>query len=552
MGSKHVRRAIKHKCFGTKCSAMENCLCCKYPSPVKLNEILPLLNEYPKKSSAKILIEGFTNGFKLGYSGNRISRESPNLKSINDNPKAAFDKINKEVNLNRIAGPFISKPLPNLIVSPIGLVPKAEPGKFRLIQHLSHPLGGSVNDGIDRSMCYVHYTNFDDAVKLVVGAGKGALMAKTDIESAFRLLPVHPSDFHLLGMKLDNLYYVDKALPMGASCSPALFETFSTFLEWVVKKEIGIDSICHYADDFLLVSSNSRLSCSHALLKFKEICHRLGVPLAEDKTVGPTSNIVFLGLQIDSELMTISIPLVKITAIIDKIKDALKMSKITLRQIQSLIGSLSFVCKAISPGRAFLRRLIDLTRGVTKPWFKIRLTAGAKSDLNMWLVFLRDFNGVSIIPDQRWYAGEDLQLFTDASGEIGFGGFFQGKWFQGKWLGESKDRAIAWKEFFPIVVAIVLWGGILSGKRIILRCDNEGVVAILNRQTSKCPEIMNLVRFFVLQCLRNNVSFHASHISGVNNNVADALSRFQMGRFWAEVPTADSAATPVPEFIWHL
>ena len=85
--------------------------------------------------------------------------------------------------------------------------------------------------------------------------------------------------------------------------------------------------------------------------------------------------------------MTISIPLVKITAIIDKIKDALEMSKITLRQIQSLIGSLSFVCKAISPGRAFLRRLIDLTRGVTKPWFKIRLTAGAKSDLNMWLVF---------------------------------------------------------------------------------------------------------------------------------------------------------------------
>ena len=72
MGSQHVRRAIKHKCFGTNCSAMENCLCCKYPSPVKFDEILPLLNEYPKKSLAKILIKGFTTGFKLGYSGNHI------------------------------------------------------------------------------------------------------------------------------------------------------------------------------------------------------------------------------------------------------------------------------------------------------------------------------------------------------------------------------------------------------------------------------------------------------------------------------------------------
>lgn len=85
-------------------------------------------------------------------------------------------------------------------------------------------------------MCTVQYTNFDEVVKLVVSVGKGALMAKADIESAFRLLPVHPSDFELLGMNVNNQFYVDKAIPMGASCSPALFEKFSIFIEWVVKK----------------------------------------------------------------------------------------------------------------------------------------------------------------------------------------------------------------------------------------------------------------------------------------------------------------------------
>jgi hypothetical protein len=165
-----------------------------------------------------------------------MARDADNLKSALQDPSLVVQKISKEVDMGRIAGPFVSKPFPNLIVSPVGLVPKAEQGKFRLIQHLSFPEGGSINDGISKDFCRVQYTNFDVAVGLVIRAGKGALMAKADIESAFRLLPIHPDDFHLLGIRVDRLFYVDKALPMGASCSPAYFEMFSTFLEWVVNK----------------------------------------------------------------------------------------------------------------------------------------------------------------------------------------------------------------------------------------------------------------------------------------------------------------------------
>lgn len=145
-----------------------------------------------------------------------------------------------------------------------------------------------------------------------------------------------------------------------------------------------------------------------------------------DKLIWPTSKIVFLGLQIDSVEMVVSIPLQKINTIIEKVRTALQSNKMSLKQLQSLIGSLSFVCKAISPGRAFLRRLIDLTKGTTRAWHQIRITVGAKQDLQIWLRFLRDFNGSSMIPDQMWHAGEDLQFFTDASGDIGFGGYFGG------------------------------------------------------------------------------------------------------------------------------
>ena len=140
--------------------------------------------------------------------------------------------------MGRMAGPFTELPISNHRVSPIGLIPKSVPSTFRLIHTLSYPELDSINDGIDKQLYIVQYTNFDDAIKLVVEAGKDALLAKADIKSAFRLLPIHPDDFYLLGFH--NFHFVDKALPMVASCAPALFETFSTFLEWVVKMRQGL------------------------------------------------------------------------------------------------------------------------------------------------------------------------------------------------------------------------------------------------------------------------------------------------------------------------
>ena len=93
---------------------------------------------------------------------------------------------------------------------------------------------------------------------MIAGAGSGALLAKADIKSAFRLIPIHPDDFCLLGIKVSDKIFVDKTLPMGASCAPAHFESFSTFLEWVVSTRVGTGHVCHYVDDFLFISGALR------------------------------------------------------------------------------------------------------------------------------------------------------------------------------------------------------------------------------------------------------------------------------------------------------
>ncbi|XP_075129430.1 uncharacterized protein LOC142202939 [Leptodactylus fuscus] len=100
-----------------------------------------------------------------------------------------------------MAGPFAEPPLPELKVSPLGVVPKKEPNKFRMIHHLSFPEGSSVNDGIDPELCSVVYTSFDAAIAWVRKYGKGALLAKTDVEAAFRLLPVHPDIIDTVAME---------------------------------------------------------------------------------------------------------------------------------------------------------------------------------------------------------------------------------------------------------------------------------------------------------------------------------------------------------------
>jgi hypothetical protein len=101
---------------------------------------------------------------------------------------------NNKVSLGRVAGPFFQPPLLNLRLSSVGMVPK-KGGSYRLIHHLSHPPGSSVNDFIDRKFGSVKYTFFDDALDILAKQGPGALVARLDIRNAFRLLPVHRSDF---------------------------------------------------------------------------------------------------------------------------------------------------------------------------------------------------------------------------------------------------------------------------------------------------------------------------------------------------------------------
>ena len=206
-------------------------------SPIKVERLREYLVGYDDETASELL-DGFSEGFSLHYFGPRIETDCINLKSVRDNKYEALRLVLEEVQKGRIAGPFDERPIPYLRLNPFGLVPKSD-SSFRLIQHLSHPAGESVNDFIDPSLCSVSYSSFDHAVEMISQLGQAAWLGKMDVKSAFRLLKISPNDFQLLGFRLLDKFYVDKVLSLGSSISCSLFEIFSTFLEWLLKKYRG-------------------------------------------------------------------------------------------------------------------------------------------------------------------------------------------------------------------------------------------------------------------------------------------------------------------------
>ena len=283
----------------------------------------------------------------------------------------------------------------------------------------------------------------------------------------------------------------------------------------------------------------------------------LQAPVVASKTLGPPQELEFMGIVLDSIRMEARRPDDKLNRAREILNSFTQRRSVRLFELQSLIGTLQFACKAVVPGRTFLQRMINLTKRVPSRFHHIRLNKEFFKDLKMWKAFLADWNGRSFFLNTTVTPSPQMELYTDASGTIGYGGYFNWKWFQGRWLPHMQlsrvtGISIEWQELFPIVVACAICYPHFSGKRIQFWCDNESVVAIINSGYSKAPRIMNLLRFLVLLSMKHNFYVRARHVPGIVNEIADALSRFQDTRFRAVALQAESTPCTIPPSLMIL
>lgn len=331
----------------------------------KYQELL-IQSNYPQ-SEIEFLIDGFSNGFNIGYQGetNRTSRAA-NLKLRVGSEEELWNKLMKEVKLNRVAGPFKDIPYNTYIQSPIGLVPKQNPGETRLIFHLSHPQGNSLNSNTPKELCSVKYSDFQEAIQLCLdyfsqSPSNRVFLGKTDLLAAFRNLSIRPQDRRWLVMKAKHVksgqffYFVDLCLPFGASISCRHFSRVSDSLVHL-HKFLTKHNLVGYLDDFLF-GGTSEASCNGQVDAFMHMCQLINFPVSLEKTVFGTEEIIFLGILINTKTRTISIPTEKRDRALQGIDTIIRSKKVNVLQLQQITGLLNFFCRAIFPGRAFTRRL---------------------------------------------------------------------------------------------------------------------------------------------------------------------------------------------------
>jgi hypothetical protein len=358
------------------------------PSPIRAHKLAIYLQDYNKDLAAAVL-SGFQHGFILPSSKSHQTSIPRNHDSALEHSAKVKQQLELESRLGRIAGPFLDRPFPNFISSPLGLVPKKSPGQFRIIHNLSFPRGDSVNSNIPPGSTSVSYELLDYAISIIQSVGHNCLIAKADIESAFRLLPLHPCSYHLTGFTWDRQYFYDKVLPFGSSTSCRDFELFSTALQWILKVIFNIPHISHILDDFMFFGPPNSNTCQKSLDKFFILAKDLHIPVKTEKTVHPTTSLELHGILVNTEDWSMSLPPDKLSDALEKINTMSRRKKVTLRELQSLIGTLNFATKVVIPGRAFLRRLIDLTVGYLRPNHHISLNKEARADLQAWSIFLK-------------------------------------------------------------------------------------------------------------------------------------------------------------------
>ena len=412
---------------------------------------------------------------------------------------------------------------------------------------LSQPKGQLINEGIDKDEFSVQYTHFDKATELVRSQGKNCLMSKLDIQHTFRLLPVLLSQMILLGIFWLGQFFVDTRLPFGLRSSPGIFNRFADAVCWIINFVYNIKNVIHYSDDFFLVSSHNITQAQTDLSTVKSVFKHLNTPIAENKTEGPQTSITYLGILIASTDFTIRIPedkFAELTYIFPK-----WLQKSTKKELLSLIGKLSFVCKVIRPGRMFLRRLISLSTTVKALHHHISINKNARADIHWWVDNLPHFNRKSIIPESLVLTSQDIKLFTDAS-NIGFGAIHKREWIQAQWPQNFHHFSIDVKELFAIYAACATWGPQWKGLRICVFTDNKPITSIWDSGSTPATELMSLVRQIYSLTVHHQFSISFKHILGITNPAADALSRFQVQRLRQILPQANKLPCQPPATIW--
>ena len=484
------------------------------PSPLTL-KYATWESELENDEDKEFLLDGIKNGFRITESDYVPEQvECDNYKSATgaENRHKAEQQILEEI----AEGRYVVVSGKPVIISSLGAVKKPDSEKVRLIHDCSRPVGKSVNSYAKTNT--FKYETVDNAVQKLK---PGSWMAKVDLSQAYRSVGIHPDCYKATGLKWnfsfspegEYTYMIDTRLPFGAAKSCEIFQRISSSVTRMMRRR-GFDVIS-YLDDFLCIEDDKNY-CALAYATLRMLLTSLGFTINEDKACPPNQTMIFLGTEISSVKCTLSLPDAKLHKLRLELSQWMGKKKATKKQLQQLIGKLSWAA-----------RIIDLMISLKRQHHWTRLSASARADLAWWNSYITVFNGtvcfIESEPVPHSVFSSDACLTGGAAVYTCANDWFYANWHIDYPVVQADH--INQLELFTVLLSARRWCHLWSNKHIIVYTDNMTTKYILNSGTSRNKKSMEWLRELFWLSAINNFHLTARHIKGTDNVLSDRLSR---------------------------
>ena len=491
------------------------------PSQLKCEAWDDLLAEYEDKEICQFL----RYGWPVTFTAATPPISTPvNHASAHRHPAVITKFIQKELSLDALLGPFGAPPFsPWTKISPLMTRDKPSGDGKRVIIDLSFPPGRSVNDGVGknffqgRDLTYTLPSPLDLAEE-ILKAGRSALLWKADLERAYRQMRIDPLYYPLLAIQHEGATCLDICPSFGCRCSGGAQTRVSNAVVHLMKKK-GFATLA-YVDDFAGVAT-SVASAEDSFRQFENLTATLGLKLAADKTVHPTTSMEFLGLWFDTKELTITIPEARLRDVLDEAKKLKARKSAPKQEVQSLAGKLNFISTCVRPGRKFMGRILAALRAADVHG-DVQVTLDFEKDLNWFIAFAGSCNRRLMLQPKR------LESFIECDACLkGGGGHTATHYYHTVYSAAYANKLhISQLEALNVVQALkCLIPPSHRGRRVIVRTDNIAAMYALNTGRTHDPVLASCAREIWLTAAIQDLDILLVHIPGTELVLADALSR---------------------------
>ena len=544
-------------------------------SPINVNRFEQLLESHPNKPFVQSVCTSLREGF---WPWAKTQKEDyPVTWDFSYRPpktehEADFLKEQRDIELSekRYSEGFGTDLLPGMYSTPIHAIPKPRSDKLRLVN--DHSAGNfSLNSMISREdVSGAKMDSISDLIAALLryrkeNPKKQLILFKSDVSAAYRRLPLHPLWQIKQIVTIDEVRHVDRCTSFGGRGSCRDYTAFMGLVIWIAIFIKLLSDIFGYIDDNFSFDEEGNVTwyepyqCYYpakqtALLKLWD---EINLPHEKKKQeYGPVLRII--GFMVDPRLMRVSMDEEDRMRLIQRVTDfsmtAPGGTRRTLREFQQLAGWINWSFNVFPLLKPALSNVYAKIKGKTETFAKISVSKAVILDLNWFISHVRMSNGIYLFENVDWDINQaDITAYTDAS-MSGLGYFLERsrEGFQCTVPQNPPKETIFYFEALAVVSVIDAISKLpIIPQRLLIYSDNTNTVDIFHSLRS-LPLYNDLLKFSISILIKYNISLRVVHVPGVNNIIADALSRFENTRAISECPDLQISTFEPPRITMGL